>query len=216
MEPIRFPESGRESIEADVRRLMDRTAEQAQQLDSLSAGPGADSALGPGPGLGPRSSPFAGFGLAGYPGMPGMPPPPPPPPEPKPILELDGEQLEDEVDALTDWVDGFLLPAYGAEVTTAAPWCDRWQEHRDVIGWLHALWMAYQQHKEPDAGLSGMLVWHRDFLTHTMAAVRAPGGPLSACMTDPDRPAHRLLPGPKPSTRTPRPAPADQSGEASS
>ncbi|MGW4204208.1 DUF4913 domain-containing protein [Streptomyces sp. NPDC004726] len=195
MEPIRLPDSGLESIEASIRKLLDRTAEQAKQLDSLSAS-------GPGPG----PSPFAGFGLpAGFPGMPGM--PPPPPPDPKPILELDGEALEDEIDALTDWVDGFLLPAYGAEVTTAAPWCDQWQEHRDVTAWLHALWMAYQQHKDPEAGLSGMLVWHRDFLTHTMAAVRAPGGPLSACMTDPDRPSHRLLPGPKPSARTPRPTP---------
>ncbi|GAA2254765.1 DUF4913 domain-containing protein [Streptomyces amakusaensis] len=204
MEPIRLPDSGLVSIEADVRRLLDRTAEQAKQLDSLSAGPGGDPVTGRGP------SPFAGFGLpAGFPGMPGM---PPPPPDPKPILELDGESLEDELDALTDWVDGFLLPAYGAEVTTAAPWCEQWQDHQDVTAWLHALWMAYQQHKDPEAGLSGMLVWHRDFLTHAMAAVRAAGGPLSACMTDPDRPSHRLLPGPKPSARTPRPAPGP-SGE---
>ncbi|MGQ4332750.1 DUF4913 domain-containing protein, partial [Streptomyces hayashii] len=38
--------------------------------------------------------------------------------------------------------------------------------------------------------------------THAVAAIRAPGGPLSACMTSPDRPAHRLLPGPPPSVRT--------------
>ncbi|MFJ4688892.1 DUF4913 domain-containing protein [Streptomyces sp. NPDC088789] len=202
MGPIRLPE-GLESIEASVRKLLDRTAEQAKQLDSLSAPPG--------PGAGREGpSPFAGFGLPpGFPGMPGM---PPPPPEPKPILELEGEAYEDEVDALTDWVDGFLMPAYGAEVTTASPWCPRWQEHPDVTAWLHALWMAYQQHKEPDAGLSGMLVWHRDFLTHTMAAVRGPGGPLSACMTDPERPSHRLLPGPNPSTRAQRPAAMHQPG----
>jgi hypothetical protein len=192
MEPIRLPDSGLESIEASVRKLLDRTAEQAKQLDNLSA---------PGP------SPFTGFGLpAGFPGLSGMPAPPPPPPDPKPILELDGEALEDELDALTDWVDDFLLPAYGAEVTTAAPWCGHWQEHQDVTAWLHALWMAYQQHKDPEAGLSGLFVWHRDFLTHAMAAVRAPGGPLAACMTDPDRPSHRLLPGPKPSARATRPS----------
>jgi hypothetical protein len=79
---------------------------------------------------------------------------------------------------------------------------EQWQEHLDVVAWLHALWLAYQQHKDPEAGLSGLFVWHRDFLTHAMATVRAPGGPLSACMTDPDRPAHRLLPGPPPSNRT--------------
>ncbi|WP_405737414.1 DUF4913 domain-containing protein [Streptomyces sp. NBC_01537] len=163
---------------------MDQSAEQARQLDSLASAP--------------APSPFAAFGMPALPGMP----PQPVPPEPRPILELRGEEYENELDSLSDWVDDFLMAAYGAEVTTSAPWCDRWQEHDDVVAWLHALWMAYEQHKDPEAGLSGLFVWHRDFLTHALAAVRAPGGPLSACMTDPDRPAHRLLPGPKPSTRS--------------
>ncbi|WP_329027932.1 DUF4913 domain-containing protein [Streptomyces sp. NBC_00690] len=179
---------------------MDQTAEQARQLDSLAADPGPA----------PRpAAPFPGFGMpgmTGFAGMPGMPAPAPAPPEPKPILELDGEEYENELDALSDWVDDFLMPAYGAEVTTGAPWCERWQEHQDVVAWLHALWMAYQQHKDPEAGLAGLFVWHRDFLTHAMAAIRAAGGPLSACMTDPGRPSHRLLAGPNPSARTQAPA----------
>ncbi|MFE7117595.1 DUF4913 domain-containing protein [Streptomyces sp. NPDC057654] len=162
---------------------MERSTQQAQQLDHLAAAPD------------PGGSPLAAFGL------PGLGAPPPAPPEPRPILELAGQEREDELDALSDWVDDFFLPVYGAEVTTAAPWCLRWQEHDDVMAWLHALWLAYQQHKDPEAGLAGMLVWHRDFLTHTVAAIRAPGGPLSACMTSPDRPAHRILPGPPPSAR---------------
>ncbi|MCX4659178.1 DUF4913 domain-containing protein [Streptomyces uncialis] len=211
MAPVRLPDSGLESIEASVRKLLDQTAEQARQLDSLSSDPGP----APHP-----AAPFPGFGLSGFAGMPGMPPPLPAPPEPKPILELDGEEYENELDALSDWVDDFLLPIYGAEVTTSAPWCARWQEHQDVTGWLHALWMAYQQHKDPEAGLAGLFVWHRDFLTHAMAAVRAPGGPLSACMTDPDRPSHRLLAGPGPSARSradaATPTPATEQGEAGS
>ncbi|MET8577317.1 DUF4913 domain-containing protein [Streptomyces sp. NPDC005012] len=159
---------------------MDQTARQARQLDHLAAAP----------------PPFPSFAMPGVGG-----PLAPPPPDPRPVLELEGEEYEDELDALTDWVDDFLMPVYGAEVTTASPWCPRWQEHDVVVAWLHALWLAYQQHKEADAGLSGMLVWHRDCLLHTMAAVRAPGGPLSACMTSPDRPTHRILPGPPPSTR---------------
>ncbi|MGP3684580.1 DUF4913 domain-containing protein [Streptomyces sp. IBSNAI002] len=162
---------------------MDQSAHQARQLDSLAAAP--------------DPMPFAGFSMPGLPGMPA----PVLPPEPKPILELDGEERENELDSLTDWVEDFLMPVYGAEITTSAPWCEQWQEHLDVVAWLHALWMAYQQHKDPEAGPSGMFVWHRDFLTHAMAAVRAAGGPLSACQTDPDRPAHRLLPGPGRSTR---------------
>ncbi|WP_338676793.1 DUF4913 domain-containing protein [Streptomyces sp. SCSIO 30461] len=169
---------------------MEQSAQQAQQLDHLAAAPP------PAPSL----SPFSSFGASGFGG-----PPPSVPPEPRPILELEGPALEDELDALSDWVDDFLLPVYGAEVTTAAPWCLRWQEHDDVVAWLHSLWLAYLQHKEPDAGLAGMAVWHRDFLTHTVAAIRAPAGPLSACMTSPDRPAHRLLPGPPPSARSEKP-----------
>lgn len=184
MEPIRLPDAHLESIDASVRKLMDQSVAQARQLDTLS------SAL-PAP-------PFSAFGMPGLPGTP----PQPAPPEPRPILELEGQEYEDELDALADWVDDFLMETYGAEVTTAAPWCEQWQEHDDVVAWLHALWMAYQQHKDPEAGLSGLFVWHRDFLLHAMTAVRAPGGPLSACMTSPDRPAHRLLPGPPPSARS--------------
>ncbi|MCX4884723.1 DUF4913 domain-containing protein [Streptomyces sp. NBC_00847] len=185
-EPVRLPESDLESIEASVRKLLDQSAEQARQLDSLASAPP------------PTDSPFGAFGMPGFAGLQ----PQPAPPEPRPILELEGEEYEDELDALSDWVDDFLVRVYGAEVTTAAPWCEQWQEHADVVAWLHALWLAYQQHKDPEAGLSGLFVWHRDFLTHAMATVRAAGGPLSACMTDPDRPAHRLLPGPPPSSRT--------------
>jgi hypothetical protein len=185
-EPVRLPESDLKSIEASVRKLLDQSAEQARQLDSLASAPS------------PSDSAFGAFGMPGFASMP----PQPAPPEPRPILELGGEEYEDELDALSDWVDDFLIRVYGAEVTTAAPWCEQWQEHDDVVAWLHALWLAYQQHKDPEAGLSGLFVWHRDFLTHAMATVRAAGGPLSACMTDPDRPAHRLLPGPPPSART--------------
>ncbi|MFD4767227.1 DUF4913 domain-containing protein [Streptomyces niveus] len=167
---------------------MEQSAQQARQLDQLTPSPTPGGV-----------SPFAAFGLPGFNG-PG--PGPAPAPEPRPILELEGEEYEDELDGLGDWVDDFLLPVYGAEVTTAAPWCPRWQEHDGVVAWLHALWLAYQQHKDPEAGLAGMFVWHRDFLIHAMSAVRAPGGPLSACMTSPDRPTHRLLPGPPPSART--------------
>ncbi|MGW6454373.1 DUF4913 domain-containing protein [Streptomyces sp. NPDC055078] len=206
--PVPLPDSGLESIEASVRKLLDQTAEQARQLDSLSTAPGHA----------PRPAPFPGFGMPGFAAMPGM--PPPTPPEPKPILELAGEEYENELDSLSDWVDDFLMPAYGAEVTTASPWCEQWQEHQDIVAWLHALWMAYQQHKDPEAGLAGLFVWHRDFLTHAMAAVRAPGGPLSACMTDPDRPSHRLLAGPSPSDRSKTeagtPATAAVPGEAGS
>lgn len=185
LEPVRVPEAGLASIQADVAKLTARFADHDRQIDTLSAAPS------------PPDSPFGAYGLPGFAGLPSV----PAPPEPRPILELEDEEYEDELDALSDWVDDFLVRVYGAEVTTAAPWCEQWQEHSDVVAWLHALWLAYQQHKDAEAGLSGLFVWHRDFLAHAMATVRAAGGPLSACMTDPDRPAHRVLPGPRPSNR---------------
>ncbi|MEU8543186.1 DUF4913 domain-containing protein [Streptomyces sp. NPDC048717] len=187
MDPVRLPRPGLDSVEESMRRLLDQSAEQARMIDDLAAAP-----------AGPRA---AGMPFAGYPGMPAF-TPPAPPPDPKPILELEGDEFEDELDTLTDWVDNVLMDVYGAEVTTAAPWCPQWQEHLDVVAWLHALWMAYQQHKDAEAGPSGMFVWHRDFLTHAMAHVRSPGGPLSACQTDPDRLEHRLLRGPGLSARS--------------
>ena len=93
LEPVRIPDPQLEGIEASVRRLMEQSAQQAQQLDHLAS----DTA--------PIGSPFAAFG------MPGLGRPPAAmPPEPRPILELDGEEREDELDALSDWVDDFFLP----------------------------------------------------------------------------------------------------------
>ncbi|SEO73800.1 protein of unknown function [Actinacidiphila rubida] len=194
MEPLRFPGRGVEGLEASVRQLIAESEQQARLLDSLSAAPD-DSAL-----------PYASIAPGFAPGRPG-----PAAPEPRFILTLDGTAFEAELDALSDWVHDFLLPTYGAEVSTATPWCQQWAEHLEVVGWLHALWMAYQQHTDPEAGPSGPAVWHRDFLTHTMAAIRAPGGPLSACMTSLDRPSHRILPSP----HGPAPTPGDEQLAAS-
>ncbi|WP_332757652.1 DUF4913 domain-containing protein [Streptomyces sp. MT206] len=202
IEPVRLPEGDLESIEASVRKLLDQSAEQARLIDTLASAPPTDPIA--------ASMPFAGF-----PGMPSY-AAPAPPPDPKPILELEGEEFEDELAALTDWVDDHLMDVYGAEITTAAPWCDQWQEHLDVVAWLHALWLAYQQHKDAEAGLSGMAVWHRDYLTHCLAYVRAPGGPLSACQTDPERPEHRLLRGPGPSAKSAAREAETQQGDAGS
>ncbi|MCX5303144.1 DUF4913 domain-containing protein [Streptomyces sp. NBC_00160] len=181
LEPIRMTDGDLEDLEASVRKLMEQSADQARLLDSLAADP-------------IPASPFAGF--PAVPARSSMPMMPPPPPEPRFILTLDGEDFDTELDGLTDWVQRVFLGVYGSEITTATPWCYEWQEHLDVVGWLHALWLAWQQHMDPEAGPSGPAVWHRDFLTHTVAAVRAPGGPLSACTTDPERRSHRLLPRP--------------------
>ncbi len=187
-EPIRVPDSHLEGIEASVRKLMEQSAQQARQLDDLASEP--------------MPSPFAAFGMPG----------------PSGSRRLSCRSLgrswswrasRTRMSRCALGLGRRLLPSrLRSRGHHVGAWCLQWQEHHDVVAWLHALWLAYQQHKDPETGLSGMLVWHRDCLTHAVAAIRGPGGPLSACMTSPDRPSHRLLPGPKPSART-----ADKSDE---
>lgn len=113
-----------------------------------------------------------------------------------PILRLSGQDYAAELERLTRWVDEYLLRIYGREVNTARPWCAQWPEHPEAVARLHALWLAWQQHITPEAGLAGVSVWHRDHLDHALAQLRSPDGPFAACTTSPNRPSHRLLPAP--------------------
>lgn len=178
-EPVRIPGPDLSDLSASVRRLISQSEQQARALDHLAGEPPSPLLAMPA-GLQPPSAP-----------------------EPYFILTMEGEAYETELDALGDWVDDFLLPVYGREITTSQPWCYQWQEHDEAIARLHVLWLAYQQHLDPEAGLAGMAVWTRDFLDHSLAQIRSANGPFAACTTDPQRPAHRVLPGP--AAATPRP-----------
>ncbi|MFF8577269.1 DUF4913 domain-containing protein [Streptomyces albidoflavus] len=112
------------------------------------------------------------------------------------ILALGGEAYAAELDALSDWVNYLLLPVYGREISTARPWCAQWPEHPEAVARLHALWLAWQQYTDAEAGLSGPSTWHRDHLDHTLAQLRAPDGPFAACTTSATRPNHRVLSAP--------------------
>ncbi|MFF3750546.1 DUF4913 domain-containing protein [Streptomyces sp. NPDC002018] len=116
------------------------------------------------------------------------------------ILALDGKAYVTELAALTDWVNYLFLPVYGREISTTRPWCDQWHEHPEAVARLHALWLAWQQLTDAEAGLSGPSTWHRDHLDHTLAHLRAPDGPFAACTTSPTRPNHRVLTTPAPET----------------
>ncbi|MFC9534882.1 DUF4913 domain-containing protein [Streptomyces sp. NPDC056975] len=114
------------------------------------------------------------------------------------ILALDGTMYTNELAALTHWVDDLLLPVYGREVTTSRPWCQQWQEHPEAVARLHALWLAWQQLTDVEAGLTGPSTWHRDHLDPTLLQLRTPDGPFGACTTSATRPNHRLLASPSP------------------
>ena len=114
------------------------------------------------------------------------------------ILALGGEAYTVELAALSDWVDYLFLPVYGREISTSRPWCAQWHEHPEAVARLHALWLAWQQLTDAEAGLSGPSVWHRDHLDQTLVHLRAPDGPFAACTTSPTRPNHRVLTTPAP------------------
>ncbi|WP_431949517.1 DUF4913 domain-containing protein [Actinacidiphila sp. bgisy167] len=114
------------------------------------------------------------------------------------ILALDGNAYVEELAALTSWVHDLLLPVYGREITTSRPWCHQWQEHPEAVARLHALWLAWQQLTDVEAGLTGPSTWHRDHLEPTLLQLRAPDGPFGACTTNAARPDHRLLASPEP------------------
>ncbi|MET7571249.1 DUF4913 domain-containing protein [Streptomyces sp. NPDC005492] len=114
------------------------------------------------------------------------------------ILALGGEAYTVELAALSDWVNYLFLPVYGREISTTRPWCAQWHEHPEAIARLHALWLAWQQLTDAEAGLSGPSTWHRDHLDQTLVHLRAPDGPFAACTTSPTRPNHRVLTTPAP------------------
>ncbi|WUP22399.1 DUF4913 domain-containing protein (plasmid) [Streptomyces sp. NBC_00271] len=79
------------------------------------------------------------------------------------------------------WVHGLLLPVYGREVTSMAPWCSRWWEHLEAVAQLYGLWMAWQELTGDGSALSGPASWHRDFLMPVMSSLRDPSGPFAGC-----------------------------------
>ncbi|WP_330457396.1 DUF4913 domain-containing protein [Streptomyces sp. NBC_00820] len=114
------------------------------------------------------------------------------------ILALGGEAYAVELAALSDWVNYLFLPVYGREISTTRPWCAQWHEHPEAVARLHALWLAWQQFTDVEAGLSGPSTWHRDHLDQTLVHLRAPDGPFAACTTSATRPNHRVLATPAP------------------
>ena len=103
--------------------------------------------------------------------------------EPKPffILYLDGPTYLSELQRLSIWVERLLLPVYGRQATSSLPWCPQWRKHPDAIGYLHALWLAWQAKTGPRADVLGPLEWHRDCLTPLMDTLRSPQGPFAGC-----------------------------------
>ncbi|MDH6452443.1 MULTISPECIES: DUF4913 domain-containing protein [unclassified Streptomyces] len=104
------------------------------------------------------------------------------------IVYMDGSEYEDGLHRLTLWVRHLLLPVYGREVTSMAPWCSSWWQHKEAVAQLYGLWMAWQELTGPGSAAGGPSTWHRDHLTHVMASLRDPAGPFAGCKVGSHRP----------------------------
>ncbi|MFB7030987.1 MULTISPECIES: DUF4913 domain-containing protein [unclassified Streptomyces] len=132
------------------------------------------------------------------------------------ILWLSGDKYRAELAALASWVQHLLAPTYLGEVSSSAPWCASWWEHPAAVARLHALWLAWQELTDPKVcGLTGPSVWHRDHLDSALSQLRAPDGPFAACMTNPDRAQHIVLPAPRVDPLPAALAPAQPAGASS-
>lgn len=115
------------------------------------------------------------------------------------ILLLDPPAYDDELRALTEWVEGVLVPGYLAEPSADAHWCHLWWEHPVAIARLHALWLAWQELTDPaSCGYTGPSVWHRDHHDPCMRELRGSQGPFAGCTKNEHQVMHRL-PGMVPS-----------------
>ncbi|MFG3253299.1 DUF4913 domain-containing protein [Streptomyces sp. NPDC048172] len=185
-EPVRITDHDLDDLVSTVTGLVAETRKQGETLARLTnepPPPPAGDETGPGRAA-PAADPSSGSGEAGASSVF--------------ILAMAGAAYDEELAALKVWVEDLLLPVYGREITATRPWCAQWTEHPEAVARLHALWLAWQQFTDAEAGLAGPSVWHRDHLDPALMQLRAPDGPFSACTTSPSRPHHRLLAHPDP------------------
>ncbi|MER6998224.1 DUF4913 domain-containing protein [Streptomyces sp. NPDC000410] len=191
-EPIRVADHDLDDLVATVTRLVAESRKQGKTLARLIEGaPPSDYEVGEaghGPGEGSAAAASAAAEPDGSQERTAS----------VFILAFDGTAYAEELAALTRWVHDLLLPVYGREITTGRPWCQQWREHPEAVARLHALWLAWQQLTDAEAGLTGPSTWHRDHLDPTLLQLRTPDGPFGACTTSPTRPNHRLLASPEP------------------
>ncbi|MDQ0772131.1 hypothetical protein QF026_000597 [Streptomyces aurantiacus] len=111
-----------------------------------------------------------------------------PPDPPQFILYQEGPQYAQTLRQLTLWAHHVLLPVYGREITSTAPWCSRWWEHPEAVAQLHGLWLAWAQLTGPGSETVGPANWHRDYLATVMNSLRDPMGPFAGCKPGAHRP----------------------------
>ncbi|MER5339354.1 DUF4913 domain-containing protein [Streptomyces mirabilis] len=114
-----------------------------------------------------------------------------PPAPPQFILYLEGQAYANTLRQLTLWTHHVLLPIYGREVTSAAPWCARWWAHPEAVAQLHGLWLAWGDLTGPGSAMTGPANWHRDYLSNVMTTLRDPQGPFAGCKPGMHRPKEK-------------------------
>ncbi|MFJ9468718.1 DUF4913 domain-containing protein [Streptomyces caniferus] len=183
-EPFRVPDEDLDDLASTLAKTMAEVRQHGVILDRLGSEPDPVPAASPPTDEAPEAEVADGKKTDG--------------PASVFIPALGGEAYAVELAALSDWVNYLFLPVYGREISTNRPWCAQWHEHPEAVARLHALWLAWQQLTDAEAGLSGPSTWHRDHLDQALVHLRTPDGPFAACTTSPTRPNHRVLTTPAP------------------
>ncbi|MFF4354360.1 DUF4913 domain-containing protein [Streptomyces sp. NPDC001530] len=71
------------------------------------------------------------------------------------VLHPDDPEYDDALNRLALWVRHLLLPVYGREVTSAAPWRPSWWKHPEAVAQPYGLWTAWQELTGPTSGSTG-------------------------------------------------------------
>lgn len=81
--------------------------------------------------------------------------------------------------SLRDWVVDYLAPTFSRQVGGEVRWCAQWEDHREAVLRLEALWSAWEALRLE--GPLGMATWLTSFLDPQFAVLLGRGGPFAQC-----------------------------------
>lgn len=96
--------------------------------------------------------------------------------------ELKGEPSTGErYPDLDSWVQNYFCITFSRPLGGEFRWCSRWQEHREAVMRLEALWSSWRALRSDPA--LGLATWLHQFLDPQLPILLSASGPFRACST---------------------------------
>lgn len=91
----------------------------------------------------------------------------------------DARGQDEDYPNLESWVRDYFCATFQRPLGGEFRWCSNWQEHREAVERLDALWCSWKAlRRDPALGLS---TWLQNFLDPQIAVLLAARGPFSQC-----------------------------------